>query len=85
MNLPETDDNLSKLDVALSYIEQGSLDSACQILNEVIREGDERAEAGGAAAAGKNRLIQDLIKTPACLWYAGVFIRQSLAGYWRHL
>ena len=39
--LAENDDNLSKLDVALSYIEQGSLDSACQILNEVIREGDE--------------------------------------------
>jgi pilus assembly protein FimV len=34
-------DNLSKLNMALAYIEQGSLDSACQILNEVISEGDE--------------------------------------------
>lgn len=32
---------LSKLNMALAYIEQGSLDSACQILNEVIDEGDE--------------------------------------------
>jgi pilus assembly protein FimV len=35
-------DNLSKLNMALAYIEQGSLDSACQILNEVISEGDEQ-------------------------------------------
>lgn len=35
-------DNLSKLNMALAYIEQGSLDSACQILNEVINEGDEQ-------------------------------------------
>jgi len=34
-------DNLSKLNMALAYIEQGSMDSACQILNEVISEGDE--------------------------------------------
>jgi pilus assembly protein FimV len=34
-------ENLSKLNMALAYIEQGSLDSACQILNEVIKEGDE--------------------------------------------
>lgn len=34
-------DTLSKLNMALAYIEQGSLDSACQILNEVIDEGDE--------------------------------------------
>ena len=34
-------ENLSKLNMALAYIEQGSLDSACQILNEVINEGDE--------------------------------------------
>ncbi|MFP6799705.1 MAG: FimV/HubP family polar landmark protein [Pseudomonas sp.] len=34
-------ENLSKLNMALAYIEQGSLDSACQILNEVIEEGDE--------------------------------------------
>ncbi|CAN7506291.1 LysM peptidoglycan-binding domain-containing protein [Pseudomonas sp. LjRoot71] len=33
---------LSKLNMALAYIEQGSLDSACQILNEVIDEGDEQ-------------------------------------------
>ncbi|WP_394233832.1 FimV/HubP family polar landmark protein [Pseudomonas anguilliseptica] len=35
-------ENLSKLNMALAYIEQGSLDSACQILNEVINEGDEQ-------------------------------------------
>ncbi|WP_445940379.1 FimV/HubP family polar landmark protein [Pseudomonas sp.] len=34
-------ENLSKLNMALAYIEQGSLDSAYQILNEVIKEGDE--------------------------------------------
>lgn len=34
--------NLSKLNMALAYIEQGSLDSACQILNEVINDGDEQ-------------------------------------------
>ncbi|MBS7660987.1 FimV family protein [Pseudomonas lalucatii] len=34
-------DNLSKLNLALAYIEQGSLDSACGILNQVISEGDE--------------------------------------------
>ncbi|WP_339409932.1 FimV/HubP family polar landmark protein [Pseudomonas sp. EA_35y_Pfl2_R5] len=34
-------EHLSKLNMALAYIEQGSLDSACQILNEVINEGDE--------------------------------------------
>ena len=34
-------ENLSKLNMALAYIEQGSLDSACQILNEVIIDGDE--------------------------------------------
>ncbi|MDX1297985.1 MAG: FimV/HubP family polar landmark protein, partial [Pseudomonas sp.] len=39
--LDGSDENLSKLNVALTYIEQGSLDSACQILNEVINEGDE--------------------------------------------
>lgn len=35
-------DNLAKLNMALTYIEQGSLDSACLILNEVINEGDEQ-------------------------------------------
>jgi pilus assembly protein FimV len=35
-------DNLSKLNMALAYIDQGSLDSACQILNEVINDGDEQ-------------------------------------------
>lgn len=34
-------DNLAKLNMALAYIEQGSLGSACQILNEVIDDGDE--------------------------------------------
>ena len=40
--LAGSDDNVSKLNTALAYIEQGSLDSACQILNEVINEGDEQ-------------------------------------------
>lgn len=35
-------DNLAKLNMALAYIEQGSLDSACSILNEVINSGDEK-------------------------------------------
>lgn len=39
--LADDHDNLAKLNTALAYIEQGSLDSACQILNEVINEGDE--------------------------------------------
>ncbi|SDG78182.1 pilus assembly protein FimV [Pseudomonas benzenivorans] len=34
-------DNLAKLNLALAYIEQGNLESACNILNEVISEGDE--------------------------------------------
>lgn len=34
-------DNLTKLNLALAYIEQGSLDSACGILNQVLSEGDE--------------------------------------------
>ncbi|MDD2161210.1 LysM peptidoglycan-binding domain-containing protein [Pseudomonas sp. MIL19] len=40
--LADSNDNVSKLNTALAYIEQGSLDSACQILNEVINEGDEQ-------------------------------------------
>ncbi|WP_425915708.1 FimV/HubP family polar landmark protein [Pseudomonas sp. GWSMS-1] len=40
--LAGSNDNVSKLNTALAYIEQGSLDSACQILNEVINEGDEQ-------------------------------------------
>lgn len=35
-------DNLAKLNMALAYIEQGSLDSACSILNEIISSGDEK-------------------------------------------
>ncbi|MBX9762040.1 MAG: peptidoglycan-binding protein LysM [Pseudomonadaceae bacterium] len=35
-------DNLSKLNLALAYIEQGSVESACQILNQVLVEGDEQ-------------------------------------------
>ncbi|MDP2245525.1 FimV/HubP family polar landmark protein [Pseudomonas sp.] len=34
-------DNLAKLNLALAYIEQGSLESACNILNEVISDGDD--------------------------------------------
>jgi pilus assembly protein FimV len=34
-------DNLAKLNLALAYIEQGNLESACNILNEVISDGDE--------------------------------------------
>ena len=33
--------NLVKLNKALAYIEQGTLASACDILNEVIIEGDD--------------------------------------------
>lgn len=42
--LAPSSDTLSKLNMALAYIEQGSLDSACQILNEVINEGDEQQQ-----------------------------------------
>lgn len=35
-------DNLAKLNQALAYIEQGSVDSACNILNQVINDGDEQ-------------------------------------------
>ena len=35
-------DNLVKLNQALAYIEQGSVDSACNILNQVINDGDEQ-------------------------------------------
>ena len=38
--LTESRDNLAKLNQALAYIEQGSVDSACSILNEVISNGD---------------------------------------------
>ncbi|WP_308446823.1 FimV/HubP family polar landmark protein [Pseudomonas sp. sp1636] len=34
-------DALAKLNLALAYIEQGSLESACGILNEVINDGDD--------------------------------------------
>lgn len=40
-DLDEHRDTLSKLNLALAYIEQGSLESACDILNEVIIEGDD--------------------------------------------
>lgn len=35
-------EHLSKLNQALAYIEQGDMESACGILNEVISEGDDR-------------------------------------------
>jgi pilus assembly protein FimV len=34
--------NLAKLNMALAYIESGSLDSACHILNELIHDGDDK-------------------------------------------
>lgn len=34
-------DNLAKFNQALAYIEQGHVESACDILNELINEGDE--------------------------------------------
>nr|WP_298137010.1 FimV/HubP family polar landmark protein [uncultured Pseudomonas sp.] len=34
--------NLAKLNMALAYIEQGDLDSACHILNELIHDGDDK-------------------------------------------
>jgi pilus assembly protein FimV len=40
-HLESDHESLAKLNQALAYIEQGSLDSACGILNEVISEGDE--------------------------------------------
>lgn len=40
-HLAGSSDNLAKLNLALAYIEQGSLESACGILNEVISDGDE--------------------------------------------
>ena len=39
--LAGSSDNLAKLNLALAYIEQGSLESACGILNEVISDGDD--------------------------------------------
>ncbi len=41
-HLAGNQDNLTKLNLALAYIEQGSLESACNILNEVIAEGNEQ-------------------------------------------
>lgn len=41
-HLAGNQDNLTKLNMALAYIEQGSLESACNILNEVIAEGNEQ-------------------------------------------
>jgi pilus assembly protein FimV len=41
-HLAGSPDNLAKLNMALAYIEQGSLESACNILNEVIAEGNEQ-------------------------------------------
>ncbi|WP_446731589.1 FimV/HubP family polar landmark protein [Pseudomonas sp. OTU5201] len=35
-------ENLIKLNLALAYIEQGSIEAACSILNEVISEGDDQ-------------------------------------------
>ncbi|AOE84441.1 FimV/HubP family polar landmark protein [Pseudomonas sp. TCU-HL1] len=35
-------ENLTKLNLALAYIEQGNIEAACSILNEVISEGDDQ-------------------------------------------
>lgn len=35
-------ENLIKLNLALAYIEQGNIEAACSILNEVISEGDDQ-------------------------------------------
>lgn len=43
-HLAENRDNLAKLNQALAYIEQGSVDSACSILNEVISNGDAQQQ-----------------------------------------
>lgn len=40
-HLDTRDENLSKFNQALAYIEQGHMESACDILNELINEGDE--------------------------------------------
>ncbi|KRW62228.1 FimV/HubP family polar landmark protein [Pseudomonas sp. TTU2014-080ASC] len=37
-------DNLAKLNIAQAFIDQGNIDGACQVLNEVILEGDENAQ-----------------------------------------
>ncbi|ARU88009.1 FimV/HubP family polar landmark protein [Pseudomonas sp. M30-35] len=34
--------NMTKLNQALAYIEQGSIESACDILNEVLNDGDDK-------------------------------------------
>ena len=41
-HLASDPEHLTKLNLALAYIEQGSLESALDILNEVISEGDEK-------------------------------------------
>lgn len=41
-HLEAHDDNLGKFNQALAYIDQGNLESACDILNELINEGDEQ-------------------------------------------
>ncbi|MNN63044.1 hypothetical protein D3C81_1783930 [compost metagenome] len=35
-------ENLIKFNLALAYIEQGNIEAACSILNEVISEGDDQ-------------------------------------------
>ncbi|MEN0108994.1 MAG: FimV/HubP family polar landmark protein [Pseudomonas sp.] len=40
-HLQARNDNLAKFNQALAFIEQGHLESACDILNELINEGDE--------------------------------------------
>lgn len=41
-DLEAPNDNLAKFNQALAYIDQGNLEEACDILNELINEGDEQ-------------------------------------------
>lgn len=41
-DLASNREHLAKLNLAMSYIEQGEIQSACNILNEVIDQGDDR-------------------------------------------
>lgn len=43
-DLAGSSENLARLNMALAYIEQGSLESACNILNQVLHEGDPQQQ-----------------------------------------
>lgn len=40
-HLAARQENIMRLNLALAYIDQGDMESACNILNEVIDQGDE--------------------------------------------